>query len=51
MTKTTFDNLMIATIALLLVIVSILGREEYSPIALLPLVLLFLSGKAYFRKQ
>jgi uncharacterized membrane protein YdfJ with MMPL/SSD domain len=39
MSKTTFDNLMIATIAVILVIVSILGREEYSPITLLPLVL------------
>ncbi len=51
MTKTTFDNLMIATIAVILVIVSIYSREEYSPVALLPLVLLFLSGKLYFRKH
>jgi carbon starvation protein CstA len=51
MTKSSFDNLMIASIAVILVTVSILEKEKYSPVALLPLVLLFLSGKLYFRKQ
>jgi len=49
MNKNTFDNLMIVIIAGILLIVSYLGKEEYSPIALLPLILLFLSGKLYLK--
>ena len=42
---------MILAIALILLIVSFLGKEEYSPIGLIPLILLFLSGKLYYRKS
>ena len=51
MTKKTFENLMIAVIAAILLILSFLNKEEYSAIALLPLILLFLSGKLYFRNS
>jgi hypothetical protein len=49
MKKNTFENLMILTIAGILLMVSFLGKEEFSPIALLPLTLLFLSGKLIFK--
>ena len=51
MSKNTFDNLMILTIATILLISSYLGKEEYARIALLPLILLFLSGKLFYKKS
>lgn len=51
MKKPTFDNIMIFAVAVILLAVSFLEREEYSPIALLPLILLFLSGRLYYKKS
>ncbi|MFZ0489688.1 MAG: hypothetical protein WAM00_05535 [Salegentibacter sp.] len=51
MSKNTFDNLMILVIAAILLIVSLLEKEEYSPIAIFPLILLFLSGKVFYKKS
>ncbi len=50
MNKNIFENSMIAVIAAILLIVSYLGKEEYSPIALFPLILLFLSGKLFYKE-
>ncbi|SFN37297.1 hypothetical protein [Salegentibacter flavus] len=51
MNKKTFENLMIAVIAAILLIVSYLGKEEFSSISLFPLILLFLSGKLFYKAE
>ncbi len=51
MKKSTFDNLMIFAVAVILLVVSFFEKEEYSPIGLLPLTLLFLSGKSFYKKS
>ncbi|WP_156877248.1 hypothetical protein [Salinimicrobium terrae] len=51
MNKNTFENLMIAVIAAILLVVSFLDQEEYSSIALFPLILLFLSGKLFYKDK
>ena len=51
MKKSTFDNLMIFAVAIILLVVSFLEKEEYSYIGLIPLILLFLSGKVFYKKS
>lgn len=51
MNKKTFQNLMIAVIAAILLIVSYLGKEEFSPISLFPLILLSLIGKLFYKAE
>lgn len=51
MNKKTFENSMIVVIAAILLIVSYLGKEEYSSTALFPLILLFLSGKLFYKNK
>ena len=51
MNKGAFENLMIVIIASILLIVSFLNREEFSPLALFPLILLFLSGKLFYKNK
>tara|TARA_R110002020_G_scaffold444853_1_gene656492 strand:- start:1051 stop:1218 length:168 start_codon:yes stop_codon:yes gene_type:complete len=51
MNKARFENLMIVIIAAILLIVSFLNKEEYSPISLIPLIFLFLSGKLFYKEK
>jgi hypothetical protein len=50
MKKNTFENLMIVATAAILLIVTYLGKEAYGLIALIPFILLFLSGKLFYKK-
>ena len=50
MNKSTFDNLMIFAVAIILLFTSFLEKEEYGSIGLIPLTLLFLSGKFFYKK-
>ena len=51
MNKNLFDNLMILAVAVILLFVSFLEKEEYASIGLIPLALLFLSGKLFYKKS
>ena len=51
MKKSTFDNLMILAVAVILLVVSFIEKEEYSYIGLIPLILLFLSGKIFYKNS
>lgn len=51
MSKNQFENLMILFIAAILLLVSFLGNEEYSSLALFPLILLFLTGKVFYKRN